>query len=68
MLALKIEEASAKIRTGPPLDDARDLSAPCWAGVLPYRLVAGKAEPAPDLAPDVPVPSYVRRPRRPRGS
>jgi nitroimidazol reductase NimA-like FMN-containing flavoprotein (pyridoxamine 5'-phosphate oxidase superfamily)/GNAT superfamily N-acetyltransferase len=47
-----IEEASAKVRSGPPLDGADDLARPCWAGVLPLRLVAGAPVRAPELAPE----------------
>jgi len=47
VLALPLEEASAKVRTGPPLDDEEDLSLPVWAGVVPLREVAG--QPVPDL-------------------
>lgn len=47
VLALPIEEASAKIRTGPPLDDADDYKLDVWAGVIPMRLVAG--EPIEDV-------------------
>jgi hypothetical protein len=46
VLALPIEEASAKVRTGPPLDDAEDLQWPAWAGVIPFVTTAG--EPIPD--------------------
>lgn len=46
VLALPIEEASAKIRTGPPLDAEADYALPYWAGVLPLRMMA--AEPVPD--------------------
>ena len=45
VLALPIEEASAKIRTGPPKDFDADLALPIWAGVVPLRLVAGEPEP-----------------------
>jgi nitroimidazol reductase NimA-like FMN-containing flavoprotein (pyridoxamine 5'-phosphate oxidase superfamily) len=41
VLALPIEEASAKVRTGPPLDDADDLQWPVWAGVVPLSTAAG---------------------------
>ena len=41
VLALPIEEASAKVRTGPPKDDDDDLSWPVWAGVVPLRVEAG---------------------------
>jgi uncharacterized protein len=49
VMALALDEASAKIRTGPPLDEAEDLDVPCWAGVVPLRLVPGEPIPAPDL-------------------
>jgi hypothetical protein len=48
ILSLPIDEASAKVRTGPPLDDEEDLALPVWAGVVPLRLVAGT--PVPDAA------------------
>jgi hypothetical protein len=41
VLALPIDESSAKIRTGPPKDDEEDYTLPVWAGVLPLGLVAG---------------------------
>ena len=46
VLALPIEEASAKVRTGPPLDDGDDLTWPVWAGVVP--LVTSPGVPVPD--------------------
>lgn len=49
VLAMPIEEASAKVRTGPPVDEPEDLAWPVWAGVLPAALVYGPAEPAPDM-------------------
>ena len=55
VLALPIEEASAKVRTGPPLDDAEDLQWPVWAGVVPLSTAAGDpladAHVLPGLAP-----------------
>jgi hypothetical protein len=41
VLSLPIVEASAKIRTGSPVDDEADYSLPVWAGEIPLRLVAG---------------------------
>jgi nitroimidazol reductase NimA-like FMN-containing flavoprotein (pyridoxamine 5'-phosphate oxidase superfamily) len=41
VLALDLVEVSAKVRTGPPRDDAEDMSLPCWAGVIPLTLAAG---------------------------
>lgn len=66
LLAVPIAEASAKIRTGPPKDDAEDLGLPIWAGVLPLRLAAGAAKPDPSLAAGVPLPPSLRPYRRPR--
>ncbi|MGH8243928.1 MAG: pyridoxamine 5'-phosphate oxidase family protein, partial [Steroidobacteraceae bacterium] len=45
LLRLRIEEASAKIRSGPPADDAADLDWPAWGGVIPVEMRAGAAEP-----------------------
>jgi uncharacterized protein len=45
VLAMALDEASVKIRTGPPVDDEEDLTWPVWAGVLPLRLTAGTPEP-----------------------
>ncbi len=46
VVALPIDEASAKIRTGPPVDDEPDYELPIWAGVVPLAMVAGT--PIPD--------------------
>ena len=60
-----IDEASAKIRTGPPLDDEDDYAMRCWAGVMPLQSVAGEAIPDARLPKDIPVPDYARKfPRR----
>jgi len=61
VLELKIDEASAKIRTGPPVDDEEDYALPIWAGVLPVRTTT--AEPVADgrLLPGVAVPDHVLR-------
>lgn len=48
VLRLPITEASAKVRTGPPVDEPEDLDEPVWAGVVPLRLVAGEPIQAPD--------------------
>lgn len=44
VLAVPIEEASAKVRTGPPLDDEEDYSLPIWAGVVPIQMTIGKPQ------------------------
>ena len=56
VLRLPIDEASAKVRTGGPLDDAEDMDYPVWAGVVPLRLVPG--EPIPDAGVQLPWPGY----------
>jgi uncharacterized protein len=54
VLALPIEEASAKVRTGPPIDDEEDYAVPIWAGVVPVALRPGKPLPDARLLPDAP--------------
>jgi hypothetical protein len=61
VLKFSIEEASAKIRTGPPLDDEEDYSLPVWAGILPLSLEAKTPVPDPRLAEGTRVPEYVLR-------
>lgn len=56
VLALPIAEASAKLRTGGPLDDDEDLGLPHWAGHLPLRLVASPPVPDARAAPHGPMP------------
>ncbi len=58
VVALALQEASAKVRSGPPVDAPEDYSMPVWAGEIPLRLVPG--EPTPDPRCQVPVPGYVR--------
>jgi uncharacterized protein len=53
VLAMPIDEASAKVRTGPPIDDPEDLAWPVWAGVLPVSACYGPPEPAPDMPASV---------------
>jgi hypothetical protein len=65
IFALPLEEASAKIRTGPPLDPDDDLTLDVWAGVIPIRMTAGEPEPAPDLTPGIDAPAYVTGYHRP---
>jgi nitroimidazol reductase NimA-like FMN-containing flavoprotein (pyridoxamine 5'-phosphate oxidase superfamily) len=59
VLALPIEEGSAKVRTGPPIDDEEDYELDVWAGVVPLHLQAGAALPDPALRDGIPQPSYV---------
>lgn len=59
VLALRLEEVSAKVRTGPPLDDEEDMNLPVWAGVLPLHLATAAPITAPDLRVDAAPPEYV---------
>jgi nitroimidazol reductase NimA-like FMN-containing flavoprotein (pyridoxamine 5'-phosphate oxidase superfamily) len=65
VLALPIEEASAKIRVGPPDDKESDVASGTWGGVVPVWLESGApiADARHDPAP--PLPSYLARPTRP---
>jgi uncharacterized protein len=65
VLSLPIEEASAKVRTGPPVDEQADMELPYWAGVLPLELGTRDPVTAADLVEDLPVPDHVRRWSRP---
>jgi nitroimidazol reductase NimA-like FMN-containing flavoprotein (pyridoxamine 5'-phosphate oxidase superfamily) len=60
VLALPLEEVSAKVRTGPPLDDEEDMNLSVWAGVVPLSLMAAAPITAPDLRVDVAPPDYAR--------
>jgi nitroimidazol reductase NimA-like FMN-containing flavoprotein (pyridoxamine 5'-phosphate oxidase superfamily) len=53
VLALPLDEATAKIRQGPPLDDEEDYAVPVWAGVVPVRMRAGEPQPDDRLADGV---------------
>jgi nitroimidazol reductase NimA-like FMN-containing flavoprotein (pyridoxamine 5'-phosphate oxidase superfamily) len=59
VLVLALAEASAKVRTGPPLDDEADYALPVWAGELPLRTVPGPPVGDPRLAPGAVVPGHV---------
>lgn len=65
VLAVPLDEVSAKVRTGPPIDDEPDYALPIWAGVLPLRQVADAPVPDPRLGPTAAPPSHVVGWRRP---
>jgi uncharacterized protein len=65
VLAVGLDEASAKVRTGPPIDEPEDHALPHWAGELPLSVVPGPPRPDPDQPADRPVPPSVRSWRRP---
>ena len=59
LLTIDIDEASAKVRSGPPVDDEEDMNLGIWAGVIPLTMQAGVPIPAPDLEPGVDVSPSV---------
>ena len=59
VLSLPLDEASAKVRTGAPIDEDEDYDLPVWAGVLPLRTVADPPQPDPRLDPEIETPAYV---------
>lgn len=65
ILSLPINEASAKVRTGPPVDDEEDYALPVWAGVLPLQIVATEPVADPRLGPEIATPAYIRDYRGP---
>ena len=60
LLSLPIEEASAKIRSGGPIDDEEDYSLPIWSGVVPVRLQVLEPEPDPRNVKGIDTPDYVK--------
>jgi nitroimidazol reductase NimA-like FMN-containing flavoprotein (pyridoxamine 5'-phosphate oxidase superfamily) len=60
VLRLPIEEFSAKVRQGPPIDDEEDYSFPTWAGVIPVQMVAGEPIADPTREPLGQVPEYAK--------
>jgi hypothetical protein len=59
VVSIKIEEASAKVRVGPPVDEEDDYALPVWAGILPLHetpLSPIRDEP---LAESIPLPDYI---------
>src|SRR6266478_2712532 len=60
VLALPLEEVSAKVRTGGPVDDEEDYALPVWAGVLPLETVAKEPLPDAQRKKDEPVPAYLK--------
>ena len=64
VLSLALTEVSAKVRTGPPLDDEEDYQLPIWAGVIPLRLVADEPLADPLLSEGIDAPEYALRYKR----
>src|SRR6266851_1576703 len=61
VLSLPLDEASAKVRTGPPLDDEEDYETDVWAGVIPLRLIGEAPLDDPRLPAEIAAPDYARR-------
>ncbi len=59
VLRLPLEEASAKVREGGPLDDEEDYELPVWAGTIDLRIAASSPKPDDRLLPDIELPSYL---------
>jgi len=60
VLSLPLQEASAKVRSGPPVDDDADYALPIWAGELPLRMVAQQPIDDPKLTPGLVAPDSIR--------
>src|SRR6202041_1876953 len=60
VLALPLEEVSAKVRTGGPIDDEEDYALPVWAGVLPLETSVKEPVPDPQRKCDQPIPPYLK--------
>jgi len=65
VLSFPLDEASAKVRSGPPKDDEDDYRLPVWAGVIPMALHSGTPIPDARLPADIAPPPYVTSYRRP---
>lgn len=61
VVSMEIDEAAAKVRTGPPADDEKDYDLPIWAGVIPMSTRIHKAEDDPRLKAGVPQPVYLKK-------
>jgi hypothetical protein len=60
VISIDIDEASAKIRTGPPIDDEEDYNLPVWAGLIPVSQKFDSPENDPKLNDDIALPNYIR--------
>ncbi|MGA2023571.1 MAG: pyridoxamine 5'-phosphate oxidase family protein [Steroidobacteraceae bacterium] len=59
VLRMALDEVSAKIRTGPPIDDEEDYELDAWSGIIPIHAVTGAVEPDPRLRPGIQTPAFV---------
>ena len=60
VLAMKLDEASIKIRSGPPKDAEKDMDQPYWAGVIPLSIAAGRPAADPAYAGGEDAPGYAK--------
>ncbi len=60
VISISLQEASAKVRTGPPGDEEEDYNLPVWAGVLPLALTKGELIPDPFLPETLSIPDYLK--------
>ena len=67
VFSFKINEASAKIRTGPAIDDQEDLNLNVWAGVVPINIIAGEPLKNDDLIAGISLPEYLKTYKRKKG-
>lgn len=61
VFAIPLDQASAKIRSGPPADDPEDMDRATWAGVLPLRATYSTPIADPQQVPAIPLPDYLTR-------
>src|SRR5262245_35326293 len=61
VLKLPLVEVSAKVRTGPPIDDEEDYKLPIWGGVIPLKLIAGSPIDDERELPGIEPPPYARK-------
>ncbi len=59
VLSVNLDEASSKIRTGPPVEEEQDTMLNLWSGVIPIKMKPGKPIPAPGLNEGINVPGYI---------
>ena len=64
VIRVPLEEVSAKIRTGPPVDDEDDYQLDCWAGEVPLRLVSQLPVADPQLRAGIALPAYAKNYKR----
>ncbi len=66
VLAFDLDEVSAKIRDGGPIDEADDMDDPVWAGIVPVTGGFGAPERDPRQTDTIPLPAYLKEYKGPR--